>query len=287
MIAQAQLSAGSAGWEQFDLTPSVSLCVFGMRRAGNHAIINWLLRNPPAKSTGTIFMNNCGFRRSPFESHKSVEVNGKRRGRTIEYLPKAGGAPMVVISYEDRPPPGPEDEKSLPRGFDTGQIDHNIIVFRSFLNWSASLLKKLRINSDYTPVSRGRIMLSSIERYGQMLVRLQSSGFVGICYDPWVISPSYRTDVLHQLGLPVSDNTLGDMQRYGGGSSFPDQILPDQDMESHKRWVHMVEDSEYLALLWIAAQDAGLLKLVGELFPVDLEMLQPLVGVRPGLGAAS
>ena len=286
MTAQAQLNTGNAGWGQFDLTPSVSLCVFGMRRAGNHAIINWLLRNPPANSTGTIFMNNCGLRRSPFDSHKSLEVNGKRRGRTIKYLPKAGAAPMVVISYEDRPPPDPEDNKTIPPGFDISQIDHNIIVFRSFLNWSASLLKKLRINSDYTAVSRGRIMLSSIERYGQMLARLQSPGFVGICYDPWVISQGYRADVLKQLGLPVSDNTLGDMQRYGGGSSFPDKVLPDQDMESHKRWVHMVEDSEYLALLWIAAQDAGLLKALGELFPVDLEMLQPLVGVRPGLGAA-
>ncbi len=29
-----------------------------------------------------------------------------------------------------------------------------------------------------------------------------------------------------------------------------------------------------------------LLKALGELFPVDLEMLQPLVGARPGLGAA-
>ena len=33
------------------------LRVYGLRRSGNHAVIDWLLRNAPG--TGTVFLNDC------------------------------------------------------------------------------------------------------------------------------------------------------------------------------------------------------------------------------------
>lgn len=284
MISGAQKTPSTSGWEKSGLKPNMALQVFGMRRSGNHAVINWLLRNPPKGSSGTIFMNNCTPWKDPFASRKSLEVNGKRRGEKTETISKAGPSPLVIVSYEDCAPPDPEVEKSIMRGFVSDDSMHTIIVFRSFLNWSASLLKKLRGNADYDSVTRGRIMLRSFEQYGRILARLQQPGVVGICYDAWVNAPSYRSDMLKQLGLPVLDNALGDIQRYGGGSSFQQEALLGQDLGGHLRWVEMVEDSEYLVALWIAAQDAAFLKAVARLFPDDVDLLQPLIGSHPGLG---
>jgi len=284
MTAAVQKTKPGSGWEKSGLEPKSALQVFGMRRSGNHAVINWLLRNPAKGSTGTIFLNNCTAWRDPIDSRKSLEVNGKRRGEKTETIRKAGTSPMVIVSYEDCAPPDPGAGKPIMRGFSAGDVSHTIIVFRSFLNWSASLLKKLRGNADYHSVTRGRIMLRSIEQYGRILARLQQPGVVGICYDAWVNSPSYRSDLLEQLGLPVVDNALGNIQRYGGGSSFQQEALSGQDLGAHQRWVEMIEDSEYLVSLWVAAQDAGLLKAVERFFPDDVALLQPLIGSHPGLG---
>jgi hypothetical protein len=283
MNARAQLDTSHTGWGPSGLTPAASICVFGMRRSGNHAVINWLLRNPPANSTGTVFLNNCRLGRDPFKSHKSLEVNGKRRGEKIETVSKAGKSPVLVISFEDTPPPEPGSTRSVMHDADM-VTDHQIIVFRSFLNWSASLLKKLRGHPSYTSVTRHRILQRAFECYGQMLRRLAQKDVVGVCYDAWALSPSYRSDLLGQLGLPETDNALGNMQRYGGGSSFQDDILNGQSLGPHQRWVQMVEDSEYLVALWVAAQDPELMQTVKDLFPDDIDLLQPLIGAKPGLG---
>lgn len=284
MTAAVQKAKPATGWANRGLEPAKVLQVFGMRRSGNHAVINWLLRNPIQGSTGTVFLNNCTPWRDPFDSRKSLEVNGKRRGEKTDTIRKAGSSPMVIVSYEDCAPPDLGAKKAIMQGFAARDVDHTIIVYRSFLNWSASLLKKLRGNAGYRSVTRGRIMLRSIEQYGRILARLKQPGIVGICYDSWVNSPRYRDDVLGQLGLPTNDNALGDIQRYGGGSSFQQEALSGQDLGAHQRWIEMIEDAEYLVSLWVAAQDADLLEAVSQFFPDDVALLQPLIGSHPGLG---
>ncbi len=286
MIAIVRKSPLESGWGKSGLNPNMALQVFGMRRAGNHAVINWIMRNPPENSSGTIFLNNCRPWRDPVESRKSLEVNGKRRGDKTDTMATAGSSPLVVVSYEDCPPPAADVGKSIMRGFKADDVDHVVVVYRGFLNWSASLLKKLRGNPGYSPVTRSRILLRSIEQYAEVLDRLKYPNVIGICYDAWVTAPAYRAEKLGQLGLPVKDNALGDIQRYGGGSSFQQEAAKGQDLGAHKRWIEMVEDSEYLVMLWTVAQDAAFLAVLQDHFPDDVELLKPLVNAHPGLGAA-
>ncbi|SEP14613.1 hypothetical protein SAMN04490248_12918 [Salinihabitans flavidus] len=281
MTVVAQQEADS-GWSELGFAPGLVLRAFGMRRAGNHAMLNWLTRNAPG---GAVFLNNCTLRKSPFDSYASLEVNGerrslRRRAPLSSVTAQAGDGAMLVISYEDHMP-GPADAgRALTLGIDEARVDRELILYRNFMNWSASLLKKLQGNARYGFTSRMRVMINALDKYRQGLELAsdpQLSKVLPVCYDSWLASETYRARVLGRLELPLRDNSLGDVQSYGGGSSFQkDAAAPDQ-LATSERWQLMVPSPDYQVLLLTASQDERLLDLMGELMPEDLAMLREFV----------
>ncbi len=262
------------------LAPSRVLRLYGMRRSGNHAIINWLQRNAPG---GSVFLNNCRPGRDPVATHRSLEVYAEgaevpaTKGSNLPArLAGAGQAPLALVSYEDAMPPAPG--KPFAPLFSRAP-ETVVLIYRSFLNWSASLLRKILGNAAYGPLERARIMTAALTGYATALARVAEAGargFTAICYDLWNQSADYRSQTLAALGLPIRDNSRGKVQRYGGGSSFQGKGAEAQALDTDRRADAMADHPEYQTLLWTAAQDRGFLDALAAHFPDDARRLTAL-----------
>ena len=256
--------------------PGPTLRLFGMRRSGNHAIADWLMRNAP--DGRSVFLNNCRPAKDPLVGFRTLAVNGKRRPARLAHRDLAAqtrdaedGA-LLVISYEDLLPKGVVD--SLPCT--------DVLIFRSFLNWSASLLKKVQDNPAYSSSRRASIVLRAFDTYARLLVLAEESdtGTKAICYDDWVVSDPARQDVLASLGLPLRDTDLGAVQNYGGGSSFQKDATAATDLKTDQRWKQMASDADYIDILQLAARDKALMAAIVCRFPEDADRIADLTGHR-------
>ncbi len=255
------------------LEPGHVLRVYGMRRSGNHALIDWMIRN--AAGGRGLFLNNCRQTGNPLRTARGLSVyrNGKEVDRPTPRakVRTAGDDPFVVVSYEDSMPSA--DQSPL---FEAPEMC--VIIYRSFLHWAASLLRKIQGNPGYGPIERMRVMMQSLRTYGDMLVRVQDGDVVPLCYDDWVSDEAYRASALDRLGLPGRDLSLGQVQRYGGGSSFQGKKASVADLAPTQRSAQMAEDLEYQLLIWTAARDLDFMLRLADIFPQDAERLSNLLG---------
>ena len=268
-------------WSDLGFVPGQVIRVFGMRRSGNHAIVDWLARNAPNQRS--MFLNNCVPGKLPMRGFRTITVNGRRapaktaRGSLSALGAEVGDGGLLIFSYEDVMPVAPDREDTVSGRFDPALIGTDLVLCRSFLNWSASLLKKMQGNDGFSPVRRGASVLRAIEIYHRMLGLVSDASDARrrcICYDDWVASEDYRAGVLQDLGLPVTDNTLGKVQKYGGGSSFQGKKVSAAHLATDERAALMADDAEYKLILGIAAQDQRLVDDLAGLFPQDAEQLK-------------
>ncbi len=275
-------------WQQLGLMPSLSLRVFGMRRSGNHAILSWLQRNAP--NGRSVFLNNCKPGTDPLQNARGIEVNGSRASQNkakrdmAAVTRPAGEGAMFLVSYEDTSPAEFGLGRQVSGPFDEALFSHNILIYRGFLNWSASLLKKMQPNESYSLMRRNAILLRTVDSYTRLLQLVRQAADLGltpICYDTWVAQEGYRAGLLQALGLELRDNTLGEVQPYGGGSSFQKQITSVAELETGKRWQQMRDDPEYQALLHLAARDPVLMQELEALFPKDAAYLRSVALQAP------
>lgn len=264
-------------FEKLGMTPSRVIRVFGMRRSGNHALINWLMRNAPGNAT---FLNNCAPGKCPADTARSMEINGTQlsldEATVVEYSREISDGGILIISYEDFMPEPSDPNHAVTLGL-TDDVDVvDIVLFRSFMNWSASLLKKLQGNDSHAMLDRLRIMIIAMDRYVEALELAQEApgALRPINYDRWVSRADYRVQILRALGFDDIDNSLGAVQRYGGGSSFQKSAKAAEDLSPLDRWHAMVNDPEYQLLLLTAAQHDELRSLMRDLMKQDEALLE-------------
>lgn len=258
--------------------PGVTLRTYGMRRSGNHAIINWLLRNADG---GSVFLNNCTVGRPARRSWRSIELNGKRasvvKGEAITPVTsQAGDGALVIVSYEDFSPDPDDMAAGLTADLPDADVTHEVLLYRNFMNWAASLLRKIQANDDLDTLVCLRIMMVAMDKYRDMLELITQAkplGLVPVNYDRWIARPVYRETLLETLGLPCKDNSLGVVQPYGGGSSFQKDAVRAEELNAETRWREMANDPSFQIVLLAASQDAGLVKLMQKLMPKDAELL--------------
>ncbi|WP_235871377.1 hypothetical protein [Shimia sediminis] len=274
------MSSSQPEWQRLGIVPGATLRLFGMRRSGNHAISSWLQRN--AINGNAVFLNNCTRKRDPLTSFASVEVNTTRvstnaaRADMATTGAKAGDGALFLFSYEDHLPDEADEEKPVSGPFNIALIDRNVLIYRSFLNWIASLTRKLQLNQTYTVARRAGVLMRAVDTYRRLLEFIEGNRGpkdVAICYDRWTAEEQHRAELLVQLGLPQRDTSLGVVQAYGGGSSFQKTANDASELETDQRWKQMAEDREYQALLTLSAQDRALTNVLERMFPKDREIL--------------
>jgi len=252
--------------------------VLGIRRTGQHAIINWILRN--CERENTVFLNSCTMRRSAIRTCGQSELNGQFAGggyrlkeRVAAYL-AAEKRPFVLVSYEA----GYEDGELTPN-FPDAAFDHEILVTRSFVNWLPSFIRLMRLmNPKSAPealdISNGIVF--EMMRFKAHLLAAQTTTHRVICFDKWASSAAYRHEKLHELGLTEVDAGLGEVQKYGGGSSFSAFETPAEELPLTSRWQSMSNDPYALHFLRIAQADEDFLDLLGAAYPDDIPIMAHL-----------
>ena len=282
-MAEAQQLRQAPEWGELGIVPSMVLRMFGMRRSGNHAIANWLLRNAPDGQS--VFLNNCRPHRSPLKFFASIDVNGsyvpqkKAAADLPGFAAPAGDGALLLFSYEDVSPADFKPPAKVSGPFDASLIDKDILVYRGFLNWCASLLKKLQGNEAYSVMFRTSVVLKTVHGYSRLLDRVEAGDpqtLVPICYDDWFASESYREAILAKLGLDARDNDVGTVQRFGGGSSFQKDTKDAQALGTAERWKQMENDPEFILVLLLVSRDETLMGRLRRIFPKDAEILAGL-----------
>ena len=252
--------------------------VLGIRRTGQHAVINWILRNCGREDT--VFLNSCTMRRSAMRTCGESELNGRLAGRgyllkrrMVAYL-AARKHPFVLNSYE-----AGYEEGDLTPNFPDADFDHEILVTRSFVNWLPSFIRLMRrMNPDSAPealdISNG--IMFEMMRYKAHLLAAHSSQHVVVCFDKWATSGAYRNEKLKALGLRELESGLGSLQKYGGGSSFSALKKPAEELVLTTRWQTMADDPYVLHFLRIAQADTAFMDVLATLYPDDLPILSQL-----------
>lgn len=253
--------------------------VLGIRRTGQHAVINWMLRNSGRENT--VFMNSCTMRRSAMRTCGQSELNARFSGnayrlkRAMEAYLTPEKHPFVLISYE-----AGFEEGELSPNFPDALFDREILVTRSFVNWLPSFIRLMRLmNPKSAPealdISNGIVF--EITRYKAHLLAAQDSNHVVICFDSWATSPNYRRHTLEELGLEALDNTLGEVQRYGGGSSFTKFKNSANELPLTMRWQTMADDPYALGFLRLAQADPAFMEVLATAYPGDIPIVSKLL----------
>jgi hypothetical protein len=265
--------------------------VFGIKRSGNHAIINWLFYQIPGQ---VVFANHCYlskqelriykgtgridckginywdfkrkyffFERNPFFNQEIVTYskNDKRfNSQKLKQHPKDA----LIISFEDKDIAQFSQllEQFSEQWVGKSQEIFSIVILRDPFNLLASIYKKWGQENLKT-------VASLWEEYAQTYLSYQENPdghYLGINYNQWLTDVNYRQAITERLQIPFDDSKKDMVANFAGGSSF-DGLSYQQDgqkMNVLNRWQTFQEDSEYYNLF----KNPQLLKLSEEIFGI-------------------
>ncbi len=253
--------------------------VFGIRRTGQHAIINWILRN--AGQENTVFLNSCTMRRSAVRTCGQSELNARPFGKShrlkaaLEAYLTPEKHPFTLVSYE-----AGYHEGALTPHFPDESFTREVLVTRSFVNWLPSFLRLMRVmnpQSSPTALEISNGVVFEMMRYKAQLLAAEQSPHVVVCFDQWAASPAYRLEKLAALGLRAIDNGLGVLQPYGAGSSFAPLDTPAEELALGSRWKTMAHDPFSLQFLRLAKADPRFMATLARRYPEDQALIDHLL----------
>jgi hypothetical protein len=249
--------------------------VFGIKRSGNHAIINWIFYQIPGQ---VIFANHCYlagkeiriykgtgridcrginywdfkrkyffFEKNPFFNQEIVTYskNDKRfNGQKLKQYPKEA----VIVSFEDKDIAQFSELMNRHHEEWVGKSKEvfSIVILRDPFNLLASIYKKW-----------GKENLKDIAslwvEYAKTYLNYQASTdhcLLGINYNQWLVDVNYRQAITERLQIPFDDSKKDRVANFAGGSSF-DGLSYQQDghkMDVLSRWQIFRDDPEYCDL---------------------------------------
>ncbi|MEO0999187.1 MAG: hypothetical protein AAFW69_01075, partial [Pseudomonadota bacterium] len=206
---------------------------FGISRSGNHAIIDWFLRN--LGHSETVFLNNClpgdpfrrfsycrFFRKGTFEKHRG-DIHRKENRHFVRLMETQATARWLVVSYENQPIEAEARDALWSSTALSAPLAGDICILRSPLNLVASSLQRIR-NEVNRPRRRKQEVAAWEERILDLYAAHVAAAISGapstVIYDRWGTDESYRKAILEEHAIPVRDTGLGEMTTAGGGSSF-------------------------------------------------------------------
>ncbi len=222
---------------------------FGLRRSGNHAIINWIIKQ---NNNPFVFLNNIKVDRdiNPYKSFSKAQISGinplvyhqnliKYR-RFIKFLlnPKCEyfygreraelnrknlrnyeGKSLLIYSYEHYPLSkivSEQFEKNRENFLGKSEFKFDVLILRDPYNTFSSLIKKgEKLHSLDSVVN---IWIENAKEYLGLSNYLKNK--VTINYNNWFKNKDYRQKICEQLGLVFTDAGIEVVPNFGNGSSF-------------------------------------------------------------------
>jgi len=215
---------------------------FGLKRSGNHAVINWLLNH----FESYIHYNNC------FVIGEHIYVDGpheitKKGCRHSDFK-------ISILSFEDRPVLLNEKfNSSFSHVLKLKPKINNILLLRDAYNTYASRYqKKLNPtmemnwwNEIWTNYNDKELWISYAKEY------LEPSFFnkevIKINFNDWFLKKEYREEISAKFEVEHSDAGLEFLATNGGGSSFDqmDYQNRSQQMEVTKRYRQLTTNEDF------------------------------------------
>lgn len=228
------------------------LIVCGMSRSGNHAIINWILRQASGRHC---FLNCAEGKTNPFDSCRPLDdglpwsVNYSDFSIERERAGLFSKKDLLVHSYEDAFL-GYVFNRHLRR-------DHDRLVGRSRRRFDLLILRdpfnlfaSRRALGDPLSARAGIRMWKQHAREFLGLRRHLEHNKLAISYNRWSACRDYRRSVAEHLDLPFTDAGVDAVARCAGGSSFDGLRLDGRAgrMPVAHRWRRFAADPGYWAL---------------------------------------
>lgn len=249
--------------------------VIGMSRSGNHAIINWILKQLRGRYC---FLNCAEPKSNPFVwarplnhgprhlANYDIDLEAEQRGLLTrkDYL---------LHSYEDcflgtLCSPLAERHHDDWVGSSGQRVD--ILILRDPFNLFASRRKGGFGNA--TPYTAKRIWQQHAREF-LGIRRYLGPDKVLISYNLWVTDVAYRRETARQLGLEFTDAGFGSVAAFAPGSSFDHHRYAHRahEMKVLQRWRHFIEDPDYRDLF-----DANTVALSERIFGSNYELRDAL-----------
>ena len=238
---------------------NIEIALLGMRRSGNHAVIQWL-QELGARNVGrTVFLNNLvpgdnGYRLRVWypEKHTESEIETYQECRKKKNKP--GSVGLLIRSYEDYGLKSFENGFLNPFYYGGSRQIFKCVIYRDPPNLFAS-----RIRSGYTKTKE----FDQVEMYLDNTAGIETrSDVIYINYNQFIERAAYRAELAAKLGMrddgvPVLQN----MTVYGGGSSFGDAKLDVKSLT--KRYLSMSDNPQFATIM----KDERILARFERLFP--------------------
>lgn len=233
----------------------------GLSRSGNHAIINWVIK----QLDGDYCFLNCSEpKHNPFTSARPLDETGEVLETNLQNFDleaeqegKFCKKDYLLYSHEDCFL-GPLHHKVFRNNHNSwvGKSEkfNDVLILRDPFNLFASRIKSgfIALNQTEAPEAQQISPLTLRRIYKQ-----HARAFLGdknllnnkvtINYNRWASSTAYRHEIAEQLQLAFTDSGFEDVARVAGGSSFDGIKLSGRasSMKLHSRWEQYAEKEEF------------------------------------------
>ena len=247
-------------WRRLDQTSASEIInqkeirVVGMRRTGNHALIQWIAQQQPGEFC---HLNNVAAGKNPYR-HKADNLrryHPEHLKMSAVYRQQANGALIkrdcLLYSYEDwslAQITHPRFERSRELYLGKSAQRYDVLILRDPFNLFASRLKQNFVATKAKDSMTQMWLAYAREFVGQS--SHLSPNRVCVSYNAWVSSQDYRRQLANQLSLPFSDAGRAQVSAIGGGSSFDGTSFSGQasTMDVNNRWRAFAEEPTFRQL---------------------------------------
>lgn len=226
--------------------------VVGMRRTGNHALLNWIAKQQPGK---LFHLNNVAAGRNPYryKSDRLLRYHPEHHKMAAVYRRQARGELIkrdcLIYSYEDWglaniTQPRFERNRTLYLGNSAQRFE--VLILRDPFNLFASRIKQNFQATKCKKTSMVALWLEYAKEFVGDTHYLQGN-VICINYNRWFADTDYRRSLAARLGLVFSDAGLSEVLSLGAGSSFDGTRLNGQAraMDVTNRWRVYAEEPSF------------------------------------------
>jgi len=243
---------------------------YGLSRAGNHAVIFWIIKNIEKNTKKKIvFFNNAKWLfdtqdLTVAQAYGKLGTKEKRKQyRDVSKMLKDNKHQFALLSFEDRGICNVQGKKPFNEKEWHIKNHHKVVLIRDPFNYFASKIKHLHqkgkknvalFKKNITPLSMRWIdyakeYLGEIECFNK-----------GICvsYNHWFLSASYRKKTFKKFGYGETDGApYVKVHQFGHGSSFNGTSKKGTQLKVLDRWRVFQNDPLYRSVFKNKDKDTG------------------------------
>lgn len=223
--------------------------VFGLKRSGNHGIINWLYNQLDGSVS---FCNDLNFAQKPYTAPiRKSKISFKTKESTL------------ITSFEDY------SIETIKQNI-SSQAQVIIIIRDPFNLFASRFTKKMGDGDKFRQEEAYRLEI--IKKYKGYLKEYllncnlennYSPNIIFITYNQWHFDKNYRDSICQKLGIVNKDIGKDEILNVGGGSSFDGLEFKASEIKVFKRWEVFQEKEDYRKIF----RDKELLQLTEKVFP--------------------